>query len=373
VRRDKARLRVSIILGTRPQIIKSAPVYAAFRKAGIECDIVNTGQHYDYEMNRRFFAELELPEPSADLSVGPGSPASQVSAIISGLGELFEKSKPDVAVVPGDTNSALAAGVACSKCGVPVAHLESGCRSGDYRMSEEVNRRLLDHLSQLLLCPTSSCVRNARSEHVPARGVFNVGDTMYDSLLKLLPKVMASSPAPRYGLARGDYAFMTLHRAETVDDPASLREVLRAVGSLPLPVAFSVHPRTKARIKEFGISLGPSVKLLEPLPYIDSLGMVEGARVVVTDSGGLQKEAFWLGRPSLIAREVTEWREIVEAGGAFLVGTDPKKFRSAYRRALEVGRRPFELSRRIFGHGNASGKVVRSVSGFFKPNGRDGN
>ena len=366
-------MRVSIILGTRPQIIKSAPVYTAFQEAGVVCDIVNTGQHYDYEMNRQFFVELKLPEPTADLSVGPGSPASQVSAIISGLGGLFEQSKPDIVVVPGDTNSALAAGIACSKSGVPVAHLESGCRSGDFRMSEEVNRRLLDHLSPLLLCPTSRCVRNVQSEHVPARGVYNVGDTMYDSLLKLLPKVKATPPASKYGLSRGAYAFMTLHRAETVDDAGALRETLRAVGALPVPVAFSVHPRTKARIKEFKISPSPNVELFEPLPYLETLRMVEGAGVVITDSGGLQKEAYWLGRPSLIVRDTTEWREIVEAGGAFLVGTDPDRFRAAYRRALGVGKRPFAMSRRIFGDGTASAKVVKCVSSFFQSSGRERN
>jgi UDP-GlcNAc3NAcA epimerase len=364
-------LKVSIILGTRPQIIKSAPVYAAFRNANVECDIVNTGQHYDYEMNRRFFIELELPEPATDLSVGAGSPSMQVSAIISGLAEHFEKSKSDIAVVPGDTNSALAAGIACVKSGVPVAHLESGCRSGDYRMAEEVNRRLLDHMSQLLLCPTSSCVRNVMSEKVLARSISRVGDTMYDSLLKLIPRVKTSDAVPRHGLAKRGYAFMTLHRAETVDDPEILRRVMEAVGSLPVTVAFSVHPRTRARIKEFSVAPSPNTRLLEPLSYVDTLGLVDGSEFVITDSGGLQKEAFWLGRPSLIARDTTEWEEIVEAGGAFLVGTSKIRFEAGYEKALRAGKRPFTKSRRIFGDGNASAKVVRAVSSFFSPRGRD--
>ena len=169
---------MSIILGTRPQIIKSAPVYHAFVERGIDCDLVNTGQHYDYEKNRVFFKELDLPDPSVDLNVGAGTPSEQVSSIIGGLGARFAESRPDLAVAPGDTNSALAAGIACSKSGVPVAHLESGCRSNDFRMAEEVNRRVLDHLSQLLLCPTAACVRNVQSEKVPADAVTNVGDTM---------------------------------------------------------------------------------------------------------------------------------------------------------------------------------------------------
>ena len=364
-------MKVSIILGTRPQIIKSAPVYAAFRRRGVECEIVNTGQHYDYEMNRQFFTELELPAPAADLNVGAGTPSQQVSDIIAGLGELFVKARPEMAIVPGDTNSALAAGIACVKSGVPVAHLESGCRSGDSRMAEEVNRRLLDHMSHLLLCPTSRCVANVERERVLADCVVNVGDTMYDSLLKLAPKARASDPAHGLGYGHGEYVFMTLHRAETVDDSMALRRVLGAAGNLPLPVAFSVHPRTRARLKEFGILPPPNLKLMEPLPYIEALGMVSGSRLVITDSGGLQKEAFWLGKPSLITRETTEWGEIVRAGAAILVGTDPKRIERGYAKLQKVDAARFRSAKRIFGSGNASAKVVKAVVGYLRRLGRD--
>jgi len=364
-------MNVSIILGTRPQIIKSAPVYEAFRRHGIECEIVNTGQHYDYEMNRQFFSELHLPDPGANLNVGAGSPSQQVSSIIAGLSELYEAARPKLAIVPGDTNSALAAGIACVKSGVPVAHLESGCRSGDFRMAEEVNRRLLDHMSRLLLCPTAECVENVKREHVLADSVVNVGDTMYDSLLKLAPKARTSNPASGLGLRSRGYVFMTLHRAETVDDLGALRRVMEAAGSLPLPVVFSVHPRTKARLKEFGISPDPNVRLMEPLPYIETLGMISGCRLVITDSGGLQKEAFWLGKPCLIARETTEWAEIVKARAAILVGTDPKRIDRGYRRAQKVSPARFRAASRIFGTGNASEKVVRAVGEFLRGSGRD--
>ena len=336
----------------------------------MECDIVNTGQHYDFEMNRQFFSELELPDPAADLNVGAGTPTQQVSAIVGGLGVLFEKAKPEIALVPRDTNSALAAGIACVKSRVPVAHLESGCRSNDFRMAEEVNRRLLDHMSHLLLCPTSNCVANVRREHVLADSVVNVGDTMYDSLLKLAPGARASGPAKLMGLGQGEYVFMTLHRAETVDDPAALRRVMGAVGSLPLPVAFSVHPRTRARFKEFNIPPPQNVKLMEPLTYIESLGMITESRLVITDSGGLQKEAFWLGKPSLIAREKTEWGEVVSAGAAFLVGTDPKRIERGYARAQKVDPARFRSARRIFGAGNASAKVADAVEGYLRKSGR---
>ncbi|HXW94208.1 MAG TPA: UDP-N-acetylglucosamine 2-epimerase (non-hydrolyzing) [Nitrososphaerales archaeon] len=364
-------MKVSIILGTRPQIIKSAPVYAAFRKRGVECEILNTGQHYDYEMNRQFFSELELPDPAADLNVGPGAPSQQVAAIIAGLGGLFEKTIPEIALVPGDTNSALAAGIACVKSGVPVAHLESGCRSGDYRMAEEINRRLLDHMSRVLLCPTSRCVSNVKREHVLAESVVNVGDTMYDSLLVLAPRATAPDSVSKLGLERGGYVFMTLHRAETVDDPVALRRVMGAVGTLPLPVAFSVHPRTRARLKEFGVSPHPNVKLLEPLPYIETLGMVSESKLVITDSGGLQKEAFWLGKPTLIARDTTEWGEIVSTGAAILVGTDPKRIERGYEWSRNVGAAKFRSAGRLFGKGNASANVADAVEGYLKKPGRD--
>jgi UDP-GlcNAc3NAcA epimerase len=354
-------LKVSIILGTRPQIIKSAPVLKAFQGAGVQCDIVNTGQHYDFEMNRQFFSELDLPEPSTDLGVGQGTPNEQVSAIIGGLGKLFSRERPDVAVVPGDTNSALAAGVACSKAGVPLAHLESGCRSGDFRMAEEVNRRLLDHMSQVLLCPTPDCVRNVESERVLAESVSFVGDTMYDSLVRFRSKIEGLDPPSEMGLG-SEYAFMTLHRAETVDDPGALKEVLRAVGSLGLPVAFSVHPRTRARMKEFEVSAGPNLIPVEPLPYLKTLALVKRSQFVITDSGGLQKEAFWLGKPSLIVRDTTEWMEIVKAGAAFLVGTSSSRFASGFRKLSKVRPGAFSRTTKIFGNGKASEKAVRAIA-----------
>jgi len=315
-------------------------------------------------MNRQFFSELRLPDPSADLNVGAGAPYEQVAAIVGGLGRLFEARKPDVALVPGDTNSALAAGIACSKAGVPVAHLESGCRSGDFRMAEEVNRRLLDHMSQVLLCPTPNCVANVRSERVLADMVHHVGDTMYDSVKKLRRSIEGAAAKPRTGLPKGEYAFMTLHRAETVDDPASLKDVLAGVESLDTPVAFSVHPRTKARMKEFGIRLGSRFVPVEPLPYIETLSLASASRFVITDSGGLQKEAYWLGKPSLILRDRTEWGEIVGAGAAFLVGTSSARMKWAFRRLAKVNEKAFSGSERIFGKGDASSKVVRALSGF---------
>jgi UDP-GlcNAc3NAcA epimerase len=366
-------MKVTIVLGTRPQIIKSAPVYHALASSGFDCDIINTSQHYDYQMNKVFFKELDLPDPSADLNVGAGTPSEQISAIIGGAGRLFAASKPDLAISPGDTNSALAAGVAATKSGVPLAHLESGCRSNDFRMAEEVNRRILDHMSQVLLCPTAGCVKNVKSEKVLARSVTNVGDTMYDSLLKFVPSIKDHDAASTNGFHEGEYAFMTLHRAETVDDPASLRSVLGGVGSLGVPIAFSVHPRTRERMKSFGVPAGRNVTLLEPLPYVETLSMVSRSKFVITDSGGLQKEAYWLEKPVLITRNETEWVEIVKAGAAFLTGTKAERIRAESKRIPRVKKSSFAATERIFGRGRASENVVRAVNKFLRSPGKTGS
>ena len=366
-------MKVTIVLGTRPQIIKSAPVYHALAKAGFDCDIVNTGQHFDYEMNRIFFNELSLPDPSADLNVGPGRPSEQVSAMVAGLGRVFDAAKPDLVISPGDTNSALSAGIAAVKSGVQLAHLESGCRSNDIGMAEEVNRRILDHMSRLLLCPTPGCVKNVKAEKVMAEAVVNVGDTMYDSLLKFIPSLEMIDAASKYGLEENGYAFMTLHRAEAVDDPGSLRSVLEGIGSLGIPVAFSVHPRTRERMKEFRISPAPNITLLEPLPYVEALSMASRSKFVVTDSGGLQKEAYWLGKVVLIPRDGTEWGEIVEAGAAFLVGRRAEGIRQGARKLSKVKASAFKATKRIFGRGNASENVVAAASRFLGGHGRGGS
>jgi UDP-N-acetylglucosamine 2-epimerase len=354
-------VRIAIILGTRPQIIKSAPVFKAFKKKEIDCSVINTGQHYDYEMNKRFYSELELPEPEVDLEIGPGTPNEQISRIIAGLERHFANSIYDIAIVPGDTNSALAAGIACSKRGIPIAHLEAGCRSFDPRMSEENNRRILDHLSQILLCPTPLCVKNAESEHVLAEVVEDVGDTMYDSLLQRTTLIERSDATRRHDLKRNSYAFMTLHRAETVDNRDALISILNAVGSFDLPVLFSVHPRTRARINQLHPRKHPNLKFIGPIPYLDALKLVKDSRFVVTDSGGLQKEAFWLKRPTLIARESTEWVEIVHAGTAFLVGAERKRIMDGYVRLRSVDEGAFDGGQAIFGDGDAAGRVASVV------------
>jgi UDP-GlcNAc3NAcA epimerase len=357
--------KVAIILGTRPQIIKSAPVFKAFHGTNIDCAIINTGQHYDYEMNREFFIELDLPEPEANLEVGAGTPNEQISRIIAGLETHLAKIHPDLAIVPGDTNSALAAGIACSKLGIRIAHLESGCRSNDFAMAEEINRRVLDQVSHVLLCPTRTCSENLKSEHVLAEVIENVGDTMFDSILQLRDRISASQATARYQVGAQTYAFMTLHRAENVDDRKKIISILAAVDSFGVPILFSVHPRTRSKIEQFNIPRQKNITFIDPLPYFDALKLVKDSRFVITDSGGLQKEAFWLGRPTLILRDVTEWIEIVQSGAAILAGTDYDKIVKGNMKisSLETASL-FTTASQLFGDGHAARRVVDTLTSY---------
>jgi UDP-N-acetylglucosamine 2-epimerase len=354
-------LKVAVVVGTRPQIIKSAPIIRALTRSSMECAVVNTGQHYDYEMNRQFFEELSLPDADVDLQVGQGTPCDQVSRIISGLEQYFRNHPPNIAIVPGDTNSAVAAGIACSKLGIKIAHLEAGARSYDARMVEELNRRVLDQISQLLLCATPRCKENLIEEHTLADEIVHVGDTMYDSLLSHLPNIETYNVSTLHELHNEPYAFMTLHRAENSDVRQMLESIFRNVGALPMRVLLSVHPRTKKKIEEFAIKLPDNVVSIDPLPYVGTLALVKRSKFVITDSGGLQKEAFWLSKPVIIVRPSTEWMEIVDAGAGFLVNMDDASFRQAFEKIATVPKSAFEQNVSMFGNGKAAEKVVDAI------------
>ena len=322
-------------------------------------------------MNRQFFKELELPAPEIDLEIGHGTANEQISRITSSLDRYLVKNKPDLVIVPGDTNSALASGIVCSKLAIKVAHLEAGCRSNDFRMSEELNRRVLDHISHILLCPTSFAYENVLSERAMAAVIENVGDTMLDSVLEFETSIKRSDVAKRLGLELNSYALMTAHRAENVDNAKDLQSILKGVGSFELPVIFPAHPRTKARLDEFKLRVPSNVILTEPLTYFDALKLIKDSSFVVTDSGGLQKEAYWLEKPSLILRETTEWMEIVRAGSAILTGCDAVRIHHGYLRICKMPN-PVGLKANLFGDGHAAHKVADVVEGFlskqFGPN-----
>lgn len=351
-------MKVATIVGARPQFIKAAPVSRAIRAAGCEEVLVHTGQHYDHQMSQVFFEELAIPRPDVDLEVGSGSHGKQTGTMLIRLEEVLEAQKPDWVLVYGDTNSTLAGALVAAKLRIPLAHVEAGLRSFNRDMPEEHNRVLTDHCSDLLLCPTETAVTQLAREGI-ARGVHLVGDPMYDAVLENLDRARAlPSIAARHGLAPQGYLVATIHRPYNTDDPAVLAGILGALESIGEPVLFPVHPRTRARIGT--LPSAPRLVrtiLLEPLGYLDLLRLQSEARLVLTDSGGVQKEAYFLGVPCLTLRPETEWVETVQAGWNRLVGSDPAAIVGAARSFEPAGARPA-----VFGDGRAAAAIARLLA-----------
>jgi UDP-GlcNAc3NAcA epimerase len=310
------------IVGARPQFIKAAAVSRALRERHQEI-LVHTGQHYDYEMSDIFFEGLEIPSPDVNLGVGSGSHGSQTGAMLGGIEEVLLRERPDWLLVYGDTNSTLAGALAASKLAVPIAHVEAGLRSFNRRMPEEINRVVADHLSSLLLCPSDTAVRNLAAEGI-SRGVHIVGDVMLDVLNWARRRVETNPPEilERLGLKEKSYILATVHRSENTDDLARLSGILKAFDVIDEPVVFPVHPRARRAITAASWRLEPHVQMIDPVGYLDMVALSSSARRILTDSGGLQKEAYWLGVPCLTLRDETEWVETVEAGWNILVGSD---------------------------------------------------
>lgn len=327
--------KVLNIVGARPNFMKVAPIYAEMKRrpADFEPLIVHTGQHYDAAMSDAFFTDLGMPEPDVYLGVGSGSHAVQTAKVMLEFEPVALREKPDWVLVVGDVNSTIACALVCSKLGIKVAHVEAGLRSCDRSMPEEINRILTDSISDLLLTTSQDADENLRREGVPAEKIKFVGNVMIDSLLRNLKIAESSRVREDLGL-NGDYAVLTLHRPSNVDDENSFAGLLGALLKISerLPIVFPAHPRTKAKIEEFGLSdqVGNSnIKLIEPLGYLDFMRLYSGARMVLTDSGGLQEETTALGIPCLTLRENTERPITIEMGTNILVGTDPASIRSA--------------------------------------------
>jgi UDP-N-acetylglucosamine 2-epimerase len=308
-------------------------------------------------MSQVFFQELGLPEPDCNLGVGSGSHGRQTARMLVGIEGVLVKERPDLVLVYGDTNSTLAGALAAAKLHIPVAHVEAGLRSFDRRMPEEVNRVLTDHLSALLFCPTQTAVANLRSEGIE-KGVHLVGDVMVDAMQEGLRVAQErSSILGKLALKPKSYLLATFHRAANTDDPANLRSLLEALNSLEESVIVPLHPRTRKAMKTLGLKAGSQVRLLKPLPYLDNLILEQNARLILTDSGGMQKEAYVLGVPCLTLREETEWVETIEAGWNLLVGTKPQRIRQAVREFQPRGER-----KPLFGEGKASDKIFEALS-----------
>jgi len=364
-------MKVTLILGTRPQIIKSAPlIHLAKEDSDIDMQIVHTGQHYDYEMSKEFFDELNLPDTTANLNIGSGTHAWQTGKMLIALEKVLTKEKPDLVMVPGDTNSTLAGALSASKLHIPIAHIEAGARSYNMDMPEEVNRRLTDHCSTLLFAATKNSVNNLLKEGVKQKNIHLVGDTMYDSILNHISKAMKENLLDKLDLQQDGYAILTAHRPENVDSPKRLKEIVDAMTQLmDLTIVFPIHPRTKRRLEETGLQkkLEKNVRIIKPLKYREMLNLMKNAKLLLTDSGGMQKEAFWLQTPCLTLRDETEWVETIELGANVLVGTDPEKIMRETNRILrdETVNRKLKDATNPFGDGRASEKILGALKDFF--------
>lgn len=362
-------LQVVSVVGARPQFVKLAPIARACATTDkVEHTIVHTGQHYDDNMSKVFFDELEIPYPDVNLSIGSSGHAAQTGRMMEQLEALFLKRKPGVVLVYGDTNSTLAASLAATKIHVPVAHIEAGLRSFNRKMPEEINRVATDHCSDRLYVPTPAGLENLQNENLGDRSVFS-GDVMRDAVQYSIALADARNRTP--AVTMPDFGLLTLHRASNTESEILL-PLLRSLDALAqryLPLVFPVHPRTRGIIESSRLELSESIQLIEPLPYLDMLQTIRGASVVLTDSGGLQKEAAFLGTQCITLREETEWTETLECGVNRLVGINPAEIEQAISVVATEGYRfdPGALAEldKAFGDGSAAKKIVADVLGYF--------
>lgn len=368
-------MKIVTIVGARPQFVKAAAVSRAIAVwngngagagaggARIEERLVHTGQHYDLNLSQVFFDQLEIPATSHHLGIGSLPHGAQTGRMLAAIEAVLLEEKPDGVLVYGDTNSTLAGALAAKKLCLPLVHVEAGLRSFNWRMPEEINRVLTDRISDLLFCPTATSVANLRREGITA-GVEQVGDVMYDAVLFYRARARERSRIlERLQLVPGRFVLATVHRAENTDDPARLRGILAGLSAVAgeLPVVLALHPRTQKILAQQGLeSMLGGVRVIDAVPYLDMIRLEEAARAIVTDSGGVQKEAFFFRVPCITLREETEWVELVETGWNHLVGADAERIAAAVR-AAAPGNAPPEL----YGDGNAAGKIVSRLASHF--------
>ena len=367
------RWKLLSVVGARPNFMKIAPIaHALAKRDDVQHLIVHTGQHYDPNMSKVFFEDLEIPEPDIYLGVGSGSHSEQTAKVMMHFEEILLKEKPDLVIVVGDVNSTMAATLVASKLHVPVAHVEAGLRSGDRDMPEEINRLVTDAIADLLLTPSRDGDENLLREGVDASRIRFVGNVMIDSLLKFLPKARETRAWEKLGVEHGNYVLVTLHRPSNVDDRRHLANLLEMFGNLSerLPIVFPIHPRTRKMISEFGLKHDyPGLKLVDPIGYLEFLAMQEGARLVLTDSGGIQEETTILAVPCLTLRNNTERPVTVSHGTNRIVGQDIATIQAACEEVLAqpkpTGRIP-ELW-----DGKTAERIVTEVVGFLNQRRRE--
>jgi UDP-GlcNAc3NAcA epimerase len=350
-------MRLLSITGTRPQFVKAAPLHAELLQH-VELVVADTGQHYDRELSRVFNEELGLAEPDVRLEVGSGSHAEQTASMLVGIERAVLESRPDGMLVYGDTNSTLAGALAAAKLGLPLAHVEAGLRSFDMRMPEEVNRVIADRLSRMLFCPSETAVENLAAEGI-TRGVELVGDVMVDLARMLGPVASARSGYPAaLGLEPGSYALATAHRQANTEQPA-LGRLVEGLEQVAGPVVLPLHPRTRAALADAGLlaAVERRAQVLPPLGYLDFTALLRAARVCLTDSGGVQKEAYLHSIPCVTLRDSTEWVETVQLGWNVLVGDEPAMIAAAASAPPRGATHP-----EVYGDGHAAGRMARLVT-----------
>lgn len=356
-------MKIVSIVGARPQFIKVKPISDQLRKHKVTHIVIHTGQHYDYRMSKIFFEQLDIPEPEYNLGVGSCFPGKQTGLMLEKIEEVLIKEKPDIVMVYGDTNSTLAGALATAKLNIPIAHVEAGLRSYRQDMPEEVNRVLTDHISRLLFCPTRSAVDNLKKEGI-VNNVYLVGDVMYD-ILKLKVKNQRLEILQKFRIKPKEYFLLTIHRKQNTDNTTNLRSIISALKQVKGKIVFPIHPRTRKALKQNNITIGRNDNFLivDPLGYLDMLTLEKNADKIITDSGGVQKEAYWLNVPCVTLREETEWVETLDKKSNILVGSEVGSIVNS------VGKAAFKLKSRNFDiHINAAKRIVNCLIDSYKLN-----
>ena len=353
-------MKIVSIVGARPQFIKLAPLSSELRKRFEEI-IVHTGQHYDSNMSHQFFSDLGIPLPDYNLEIGSGLHGFQTGKMLMGIEEILIKERPEMAIVFGDTNSTLSGAIAASKLHIPVAHVEAGLRSFNKQMPEEINRILTDHCSDVLFAPTETAVSNLRNEGL-AEKTYLTGDIMVDAIEANRKIAQEKSLILKdLNLAPGGYHLLTLHRPYNVDSRENLTKIMEALSRLSAEIVFPVHPRTKKMIAEYDIKLGKNILSIDPVGHLDFIQLEHNANKIITDSGGIQKEAYMLGVPCITVRPETEWVETVDSGWNKLVGFDPNKLIDAIENFIPSGKHD-----KIFGEYWCADKMVEVIESFIR-------
>lgn len=355
-------MHVTLVTGTRPQIIKSAPVIHALEKEGVRVTFIHTGQHYDYELAAQFIEELAIKQPDKNLEVGSGTGVFQIHEVMMRLANVIEQDRPDYLVVPGDTNSALGAALTGFKMDLPTCHLESGLRSYDMGMQEEINRRLIDHGSAGLFAPTDTAVKNLQEENVVGT-VYHTGDTMYDILKERL-KVFSSTSFQDEAiegieLPFDNFAMLTMHRRENVDVPEKLKGIIEGLEKVNHDIVFPMHPRTRVRLSEYGLKMSKNIHIIPPVPYTRMMALVSRSSLLLTDSGGLQKEAYLLNTPCVTIRDNSEWVETIEAKANVLALSTAKDIE---KKASMMWGKKLDNDPSVYGDGQASRKIAKLLA-----------